>query len=54
MCAVSKGHADCVCLLLEVGADKETKDNVRVCVPSSNYVHIYLSINTQPKSHTRP
>jgi hypothetical protein len=30
MFAVANGHADCARLLLEVGADKETKNNVRV------------------------
>ncbi len=27
------GHADCVRLLLDAGADKNAKDNVRVCPP---------------------
>ena len=29
MCAASGGHADCMRLLLDAGADKELKDNVR-------------------------
>ncbi len=30
VCAALTGHADCMRLLLEAGADKEAKDNVRV------------------------
>jgi hypothetical protein len=46
ICAASNGHSNCVRLLLGAGADKETNDNVRVCVPLSNSVHMYHSINT--------
>ncbi len=30
ICAFANGHADCVRLLLEAGADMENKDNMRV------------------------
>ena len=30
MLAAMQGHGDCVCLLLEGGADKVVKDNVRL------------------------
>ncbi len=29
ICAAKKGHTDCVCVLLESGADKEATDIVR-------------------------
>jgi hypothetical protein len=29
ICAATNGHADCVRLLLDAGADKEAKDSVR-------------------------
>jgi ankyrin repeat protein len=32
-CAAANGHVDCARLLLEAGADMETKDSVRVSVP---------------------
>ena len=31
MCAAGKGHADCVRVLLDAGADKEAKGHVRLC-----------------------
>ncbi len=40
ICAASKGHADFVRLLLEAGADKEVKDNVRVCFSTANLPYI--------------
>jgi ankyrin repeat protein len=32
ICAADKGHADCVRVLVEIGADKDAADNVRVLV----------------------
>jgi ankyrin repeat protein len=32
MCAAAKGHTDFVRLLIDAGADKDVKDNVRVCL----------------------
>ena len=42
MHAASKGRADCVRLLIDAGADKEAKDNVRVSVVSAIFACTFL------------
>ncbi len=41
MTAAEKGHADCVRLLVDVGADKEAKDNVRDMFCPKHRVSMY-------------
>ncbi len=43
MHAVRWGHADCVRLLLDAGADKEAQDNVRDRSPRQNGAYLCIS-----------
>jgi ankyrin repeat protein len=40
--AAAKGHTDCVRLLIDAGADKDVRTNVRVCHYNLSQLRVYF------------